>query len=267
MHTVSDKRVNIETAREKIIQAAGMGIDMAVLPEMFCCPYSGDCFAEYGEPDGGPAQAALSGLAKDLGIFIVGGSIPELADGKLYNTSYVYDAQGRQIAKHRKVHLFDIDVKGGIRFFESDYLSAGHEITMFETPFGLMGLCICFDFRFPEMARIMALKGAVAILVPAAFNMTTGPAHWETMFRQRAVDNQLFTVGVAPARDVTASYVSYGNSMAVNPWGEVIARCGGAPCIQIVDLDLSLVDGIRGQLPLLSGRRTDVYRVESAASS
>jgi len=261
MPVVSDKRANIEYACNKIIETARAGADMTVLPEMFCCPYSGEYFLDYGEADGGPAQTALSCTAKNMGIIVVGGSIPETDGGKLYNTSYAYDASGVQIAKHRKAHLFDVDVTGGIRFFESDHFAAGGKITTFDTRFGRFGLCVCFDFRFPEMARVMALRGALAIIVPAAFNMTTGAAHWETMFRQRAVDNQIFTIGAAPARDERAPYVSYGNSIIVDPWGEVVARCGGGEGILIVDIDFELVKKIRSQLPILSARRTDIYEV------
>ena len=259
MHVDFNKNNNIAAACNKIKEAGLLNIDMVVLPEMFCCPYSGKYFREYGEEEGGPVQETLSGLAKEMGIFIVGGSIPELCDNKIYNTSYVYDNNGKQIAKHRKAHLFDIDIKGKIRFFESEYLTAGDEITVFNSPFGIMGLCICFDFRFPEVASAMAKKGAVLIIVPAAFNMTTGPAHWETMFRQRAVDNQVFTIGAAPARDEDGVYVSYGNSIAVNPWGEVIARCGGNECTLIVDVDFKLVEDVRSQLPLISSRREELY--------
>ena len=263
MPVVCDKQANIGYARQKIYEAAQMNADMAVLPEMFCCPYSGGYFLNFSEADGGPAQAALSDTAKKTGMIIVGGSVPEADGGKLYNTSYVYDAAGVQIAKHRKAHLFDVDVIGGVRFFESDYFNAGDAVTVFDTSFGTLGLCVCFDFRFPEMARIMALKGAAAIIVPAAFNMTTGPAHWETMFRQRAVDNQIFTIGASPARDADAAYVSYGNSIVADPWGEVIARCGGGACTLITDLDFGLIDKIRDQLPLISARRTDMYEVRA----
>ena len=263
MPVVNDKRANIEYACSQIAETARTGADMVVLPEMFCCPYSGEYFLRYGEADGGPAQAALADIAQKTGVIVVGGSIPETDDGKLYNTSYVYDAAGVRIAKHRKAHLFDADVKNGIRFCESDHFAAGSAITIFDTRFGRFGLCVCFDFRFPEMARIMALNGALAIIVPAAFNMTTGPAHWETMFRQRAVDNQIFTIGAAPARDETAPYVSYGNSIIVDPWGEVAARCGGGACTLTVDLDLGMVDKIRSQLPLIGARRTDLYDVRA----
>ena len=208
MPVTADKRRNIETACGKIREAAGKGTDFAVLPEMFCSPYQNDCFRAYGENENGPALAALSALAAELGIYIVGGSIPELADGNIYNTSYVYGRRGELLAKHRKVHLFDIDVAGGQRFRESDTLSPGNAVTTFKTDFGIMGLCICFDLRFEELARCMCLRGARCIFVPAAFNMTTGPAHWELLFRQRAVDNQCFTVGVSPARDETAGYIA-----------------------------------------------------------
>lgn len=261
MMVTADKRQNIETACGKIREAAQHGADMAVLPEMFCCPYQNDCFRPYGEEENGPAQTALSALAAELGIYIVGGSIPELAAGNVYNTSFVYDRRGRRIARHRKVHLFDIDVAGGQRFRESDTLSPGNEITTFETEFGTCGLCICFDLRFEELARCMCLRGARVIFVPAAFNMTTGPAHWELLFRQRAVDNQCFTVGVAPARDEAGAYVSYGNSIAVDPWGTVLSRAGAEEATLYADLDLDRVEAVRTQLPILSARRTDLYEV------
>ena len=160
------------------------------------------------------------------------------------------------------MHLFDIDVAGGQRFFESETLSPGNEVTTFSTPFGMMGLCICYDFRFPELARLMADAGAKVILVPAAFNMTTGPAHWELLFRSRAVDNQVYTVGVAPARDPSASYRSWGHSIVCSPWGEVLSEMDEAEGVAITSLDLDRLDAVREQLPLLKHRRTDVYRVE-----
>ena len=261
MAVTADKQKNIETACEKIREAAGHGADVAVLPEMFCCPYENRCFRPYGEEAGGPAQRALSALAAELGIYIVGGSIPELAEGNVYNTSYVYGRDGALLAKHRKAHLFDIDVAGGQRFKESDTLSPGNAITTFDTEFGTCGLCICFDLRFEELARCMCLRGARVLFVPAAFNMTTGPAHWELLFRQRAVDNQCFTVGVSPARDETAGYVAYGNSLAVDPWGTVLCRADGGEAVLYADLDLDRIGAIRAQLPILSARRTDLYEV------
>ena len=124
-----------------------------------------------------------------------------------------------------------------------------------------MGLCICFDLRFQELARLMTLEGAQVLLVPAAFNMTTGPAHWELLFRQRAVDGQLFTVGVSPARDEAAAYVAWGHSIVCDPWGTVLRQCGAGEEAAVTELDLARVSAIRGQLPILSARRTDIYEI------
>lgn len=261
MPVTADKQQNIDLACAKIREAAVNKADIAVLPEMFCCPYENSCFRAYGEAEGGPAQRALSTLAAETGIYIVGGSLPELADGNVYNTSYVYGRRGQLLAKHRKAHLFDIDVAGGQRFKESDTLSPGSAVTTFETEFGTMGLCICFDLRFEELARCMCLRGAKVIFVPAAFNMTTGPAHWELLFRQRAVDNQCFTIGVSPARNEHASYVAYGNSIAVDPWGTVLCRAGAEETTLYAELDFERLTAVRQQLPILSARRTDLYEV------
>ena len=258
MSVTADRARNITAACQHIRRAAEGGADMAVLPEMFCCPYDNGCFLAYGEAAGGPAQMALSQIAAELGIYVVGGSLPELEGGKVYNTSYVYGRRGELLAKHRKVHLFDIDVKGGQRFKESDTLTAGDKATVFDTEFGPMGLCICYDFRFPELARRMVLDGARVILVPAAFNMTTGPAHWEVLFRSRAVDNQVFTFGTAPARDMDASYHSWGHSIAVSPWGTVLNQMDAEEGMQITSIDLDEVEQVREQLPLLKHRMADL---------
>ena len=236
--------------------------DLIMLPEMWNGPYEAKRFPDFAEPEGGPSWQFLSALAKERHVYLCGGSIAEREDDRVYNTAYVFDPDGRQIAKHRKMHLFDIDVKGGQRFFESDTLSPGNSVTVFSTPFCKMGLCICYDFRFPELTRLMVDAGAKVILVPAAFNMTTGPAHWELLFRQRAVDNQVYTVGVAPARDPAASYQSWGHSIVCSPWGEVLMQADEKESVAITSLDLDRVDEIRRQLPLLSQRRTDVYRLK-----
>ena len=258
-----DREANLSNAVACIRQAAAGGADIAVLPEMFGCPYENSAFTANAEPADGPSVTRLSRAAAEQGVYLVGGSIPLLEDGKLYNASFVFDRAGRIIAVHRKVHLFDIDVDGGQYFKESDTFAPGDSVTLFETEFGKMGLCICFDFRFPELARLMALEGARCIFVPAAFNMTTGPAHWELMFRQRAVDNQLFTVGAAPARS-RGGYVSYANSMVVSPWGDVLYRADEKPAVAVVEADLSRIESVRRQLPLLSARRTDLYFVGRA---
>ena len=259
MRVTRDKAENIAAACRLIRRAAEQGAEFVMLPEMFCCPYENGAFRPYGEEQDGPAQRALSALAAELGIWIVGGSIPELEGNRVYNTSFVYDSTGRQVARHRKMHLFDISVEGGQTFRESDTLSPGGEITVFDTPWGKMGLCICFDLRFEELTRLMALRGARVIFVPAAFNMTTGPAHWELLFRQRAVDNQLFTVGTSPARSESETYVAWGHSIVCDPWGSVLHQCGAEEEISITSLDLHRVESVRRQLPILRARREDIY--------
>ena len=259
MRVTRDRAENIAAACRLIRRAAEQGAEFVMLPEMFCCPYENGAFRPYGEEQDGPAQRALSALAAELGIWIVGGSIPELEGNRVYNPSFVYDSAGRQVARHRKMHLFDISVEGGQTFRESDTLSPGGEITVFDTPWGKMGLCICFDLRFEELARLMALRGARVIFVPAAFNMTTGPAHWELLFRQRAVDNQLFTVGTSPARSESETYVAWGHSIVCDPWGSVLHQCGAEEEISITSLDLHRVESVRRQLPILRARREDIY--------
>ena len=156
MPVTADKGENIASAVRKIREAAAQGADFAVLPEMFCCPYDNACFRAYGEAEGGEAQSALAALAGELGIYIVAGSLPELSEGKVYNTSFVYDRAGRPIARHRKAHLFDIDVAGGQRFFESETLSPGNGITPFATEFGTM---VLHHRRLPRPERGGGIRG------------------------------------------------------------------------------------------------------------
>ncbi len=254
------KEQNLVSACQSIMQAAQDGVDLVVLPEMFICPYQTDLFPIYAEDKDGAVISRLKDLACKLGIWIVAGSIPEIdTDGNLYNTSFVINRQGQIAARHRKVHLFSINVPGGQIFEERDTLMAGNQATVFDTEFGKIGLCICFDFRFPELTRQMTLAGAQLIIVPGAFNQTTGPAHWELMFRSRAVDNQVFTLGCAPARNPSASYQSWGHTILVDSWGTVVEQMENQAGIMSVAISLPEVENIRKALPLLSNRRPEIY--------
>jgi len=250
---------NIQSACRQVTTAAQAGADLVLLPEMFCCPYETANFPLYAQPQGGANWSTLSACARENNVYLVAGSMPERDGEAVFNTCYAFDRQGKQLAKYRKMHLFDVDIKGGQRFFESETLTAGSELAVFDTEFGRMGLMICFDIRFPELARLLALQGAKTILVPAAFNMTTGPAHWELHFRSRAVDNQVFLMGCSPARDLSASYHAYGHSLVVSPWGEILAKLEEQEGILYCDVDLQKTEAVREQLPLLKARRTDVY--------
>ncbi|EJO5348539.1 carbon-nitrogen hydrolase family protein [Clostridium botulinum] len=265
MQVQNDKKKNIEKAIQMLTKAKKGNCNIAVLPEMFNCPYENKCFKPYGEiiaeENGGETVKSIKKAAKDLNLYVVAGSIPEIEGDKVYNTSMIVDNKGTLIAKHRKVHLFDIDVKGGVTFKESDTLTPGNNITLFNTPWGRLGVMICYDIRFPELSRIMALKGAKIIFTPAAFNMTTGPAHWETLFKSRALDNQVYMVGVAPARDEKSNYISYGNSLIASPWGDIIDRLGYKENILFSEINLDYENNIREELPILKHRRTDMYNL------
>lgn len=182
---------------------------------------------------------------------MIGGSIPERKDTKLYNTSLTFSPNGKLLAVHRKVHLFDIDVPGKIRFQESEVLTGGQTLTEVETEYGKLGVAICYDVRFPEMAMIAARKGAVAMIYPGAFNLTyvpllsnitnlrTGPLHWELLARARAIDNQIYVAMCSPARDMDASYSAWGHSTIVDPNGEIIAKAGEGEEIIYANLSIS----------------------------
>lgn len=262
MNVVDDKKANLKKAGSFIADSAHSNADFIVLPEMFNCPYSNDKFVEYGENEHDSCTLnTISQLAESYNVYILAGSIPEREGDKLYNTSYLFDKTGSIIAKHRKMHLFDIDVKGRITFKESDVLTAGDDFTIADTDFGRIGIGICYDVRFVELARIMAEKGAEILFYPGAFNQTTGPAHWELLFRSRALDNQIFCIGVAPALNIDASYHSYGHSIIANPWGEVIAQAGEKEELVICEIDLSEIKKVREELPVLKNKRKDLYEV------
>jgi len=256
-----DKSTNIRLFQDWCRKIQSENVDMVCLPEMFNCPYDTALFPEYAETGEGETWTAMSKTAAENRLYIIGGSIPEMGNGCCYNTCYVFDRDGKQIGKHRKMHLFDIDIKGGQQFKESDTLSSGNEITVIDTEFGKIGVIICYDIRFPELIRLMALAGVETVFVPAAFNMTTGPVHWELTFRARALDNQIYLFGTSSAQSSQAGYKSYGHSIMVSPWGEVIEQLGLKEGIMINSTDPKYLKGIREQLPLLKHRRQDVYNL------
>lgn len=255
----ADKTVSKAAAKSMVGEAAANGAQVIALPEMWNCPYSNDFFREYAEDKNGPAVEFLSELAAKNNVYLIGGSIPEMENGKVFNTSFSFDRQGQLIGTHRKVHLFDIDVKGGIRFMESETLSPGNHTTIIETEFGKLGVAICYDVRFPELTRRMALEGAQLVILPAAFNLTTGPAHWHLTMRARALDNQIYFAAVSPARDMEGPYQAYGHSCIATPWGELVAEADIDETIVYGDIDLDYVSEIRQQLPLLKHRKPEVY--------
>lgn len=257
---------------------------LLMLPEIWNAPYAAARFAEYAEPlpepgadlsEGpSPSLQVVARLAVRHGVSVIAGSIPERGSGgRIYNTATLIDPQGRLRAKHRKVHLFDVDVPGGIRFHESDSLTAGDQLTVLSGSGGPLatglaeppnlGLLICYDIRFPELALLMQQRlGATVLACPAAFNTTTGPRHWHLVLRARAVDTQCFVMACSSARPPEGEgYPSYGHSLVVDPWGAVLAEAGTDEQVLHAALDLAQLALARQAIPTGFQRRHDLYRL------
>uniref|UniRef100_A0A1B6IMY0 omega-amidase n=1 Tax=Homalodisca liturata TaxID=320908 RepID=A0A1B6IMY0_9HEMI len=255
-----DLRENLQRAIKLIRDATANNSSLIVLPECFNSPYGTKHFPKYAEPiPNGETSKTLSEEAKANKVFLVAGSIPEREGNKFYNTTTVWSPSGELLGKHRKIHLFDIDIPGGVRFKESDCLSAGKDLTTFNISNLKIGVGICYDLRFSELSKIYRKQGVDMLLYPGAFNMTTGPLHWELLLRARAVDEQVFVAGVSPARDTTADYVAWGHSMVVDPWGKILQQADSQEETVIVDLDLAEIDNVRKQIPVYYQRREDLY--------
>lgn len=262
MRVVSNKLENLDRARKMVNMASQQGARVIVLPEIFNVPYEPKSMAANAESFGGPTTSLLSELACNNKIILVGGSIPEKDEtGKIFNTSYVFSQDGALIGKHRKVHLFDIDIPGQISFKESSVFSPGNSLQIIRHQDLVFAVIICYDIRFPELARMAALEGARLLIIPAAFNTVTGPAHWDLTMRSRALDNQLFVAACSPARNPGASYQAWGHSLVADPWGQIIGEAGIEEKIIEADLNWGLLDKVRGELPLLKHRRTDIYEL------
>ncbi|EKX55386.1 hypothetical protein GUITHDRAFT_99169 [Guillardia theta CCMP2712] len=271
----TNKKANIENAAAKIAAASKQGAEIIVLPECFNSPYGTKYFPEYAENviEGGQSETALmlSTAARDNKVFIVGGSFPEKEGEKIYNSCYIFNRDGDMVARHRKVHLFDIDIPGKITFKESDTLSPGDCPTIVDLsehggPPVRMGIGICYDIRFPELALLYRHLGCSMLVYPGAFNMVTGPAHWELLLRARAVDTQSFGIVCSPARDESADYIAWGHSMIVDPWGEKLGELQEKEDILMVDLDLTQLAKVvsrRQNMPYWLQRRQDIYKLSS----
>ncbi|RZC49404.1 hypothetical protein C5167_017839 [Papaver somniferum] len=266
LSVTADRKRSIAHACKAIEEAVEKGAQFVVLPEIWNSPYANDSFPVYAEDidagsDASPSTAMLSEVARNLKVTIVGGSIPERCGDKLYSTCFVFGKDGKLLAKHRKVHLFDIDIPGKITFMESKTLTAGENPTIVDTDVGRIGIGICYDIRFQELTMLYAARGAHLICYPGAFNMTTGPLQWELLQRARAVDNQLYVATCSPARDAGAGYVAWGHSTLVGPFGEVLATTEHDEAIIIGEIDYSLIELRRTNLPLEKQRRGDLYQL------
>jgi deaminated glutathione amidase len=259
MSSGEDVEGNRADAEALVSAAAHGGADLAALPEVF--PYRGPSrrHREIAEVVPGPTSDLLSSLARRHRLWVLGGSIVERDGPRVFNTSLLFDRSGEQVARYRKIHMFDVDLPDVAPVRESATFSAGEEIVTAETEFGRVGLSICYDVRFPELYRALAARGSELLFVPSNFQRTTGLAHWEVLLRARAIENQAFVV--APAQwgawgDPSKARCAFGHSLVADPWGRIVVRAAEEGTgVAFADLDFHELRRVRSVLPALAHRR------------
>jgi deaminated glutathione amidase len=261
MHSTADVQENLAVAERLIGQAAARGAQIIVLPERWNAIGSAELYPVVAEPlTASTSVRAVRRLATFHGVSIVAGSITERGaePGRVFNTSVVIDRSGQVIASYRKLHLFDVAV-GGFRYSESDTDDAGEAIVDVDVDGLAVGLSICYDLRFPELYRLLALRGVDVVTVPADFTLHTGKDHWELLLRARAVENGVYVIAAAQHGNRPDGRTAYGRSMIVDPWGTVLAQAPDGEGHIVAELDLDRLAEIRAQLPALANRRAEVY--------
>jgi predicted amidohydrolase len=275
LNSTADKPRNLEIAERLVREAASDGADFVVLPEKWTVLGSGEDLEAGAEPLEGESISAARSWARELGIDLLAGSFAELQetgaghDGhKLANTSVLIGRDGEIGAVYRKIHMFDVDV-GGVAYRESETEEPGEEIVLGEARSDLpdhrsicVGLSVCYDLRFPELYRVLAVRGARIITLPSAFTAETGRDHWEVLLRARAIENQAFVVAANQTGKTPPHYDSYGHSLSADPWGRVLAEVPDGEGFAAADLDLEEQERIRASLPSLANRRPEVYAPE-----
>jgi predicted amidohydrolase len=256
LNSRDDRELNVEVARALLDQAAAGGADLAVLPE-----YTDYLGPAQGAPPPGPLDgdypAAFADAAKELGIWVHLGSFHEAGpSGRSYNTSVVFDRTGNVAASYRKIHLYDVEIPGRVSFHESATIEPGTQPVVVDVDGVGVGLSICYDLRFPELYRRLAVAGGARVLVvPAAFMLHTGRDHWEVLLRARAIENQCYVLAAAQIGDHEPGRTCFGRSMVIDPWGTVIAQSPDTVGVIFADLDLDRLATIRAELPSLANRR------------
>ncbi len=252
-----DKASNLAEAERWLRQAASGGARLVVLPEVFIWRGNKKFEREFAETIPGPTSEILAALAIELKIFLLAGSILEAIPGspKAYNTSLLFDPSGNLLASYRKIHLFDVDLANGVSLRESDSRAHGSDIVAARTELGTLGLSVCYDLRFPELYRGLADQGAQLIFVPSAFTAFTGQAHWETLLRARAIENQAYIIAADQYGKSAKSFECHGHSMIVDPWGTILAELPDGPGVISAEIDLDQLVKVRAELPALAHRR------------
>lgn len=259
MTSTDDVGANLATAAQWIAQAADQGAELIALPENFAFLRREGMPIPCAQSLEGEIVGALRECAQRHRVWLVGGSFHEAVPGetRVGNTSVAVAPSGEIAAIYRKIHLFDVDLtaQGGQAYRESERVVPGAELASFETPFGVVGLSICYDVRFPELYRALADRGARFLCVPAAFARETGRDHWEVLLRARAIENQCFVLAPAQCGEHPGGRLTYGRSMVIDPWGLVVARAADRPGPVVADCHLDEQDRIRDALPALRHRR------------
>ena len=260
LNATADREGNIATADRLTHEAAERGAQLVVLPEKWPLLGSGEQLAAGAEPIDGPAMSWAREAARELSIELLAGSFTQLlADGRRQNTSLHISPDGEIRSIYRKIHMFDV-VVGGLEYRESEHEEPGDEIVVSHTDEGVgLGMSVCYDLRFPELYRILALRGARVIAVPAAFTLATTRDHWETLLRARAIENQAFVVAANQIGENEPGRFSGGRSMIIDPWGVVLAQATDTVGVIVADLDLERLESIRESLPSLANRRPQAY--------
>ena len=260
MNSASAVDENLAVANALLIEASQAGAAVVVLPENFCLMPANDAdrLAAAENDSSGPIQEFLSNTARELGIFIIAGTIPirSSVKNKVRSACLVYNNDGERIVRYDKIHLFNVELKNGESYSESDNFDAGNDLKIVDTPVGRVGLTICYDMRFPEMYRRLQEMGAELFVVPSAFTATTGRAHWELLLRSRAVENLAFVAAPAQVGEHANGRSTYGDSMIIDPWGNILARREQADAgVVVADIDLAQMRKTRERFPVLSHRR------------
>jgi predicted amidohydrolase len=266
LNSQHDRAANFAAIEGLVAEAAGRGARFVMLPEH--APYLGpkEGYQAGAEPIPGPTTARYAALARRHGIYLHAGSMVEETDlpGKYANTTVVFDPGGQQIAKYRKIHLYDVEIPGRVSVKESDSVAPGDEIVTVEIDGISFGLAICYDLRFPELFRLLALKGAEVLVNPAAFMLYTGRDHWEVLLRARAIENQAWMLAAAQWGKHEPNGACYGRSLVVDPWGTVVAQASDGVGIVVTDIDTAVVRQQRVELPSLANRQPAAYTLEEA---
>ncbi len=263
LNSNGDKARNLAAAEQLVRAAAADGAELVALPEKWNLLASGEDLTVGAEALDGPSLSAARSWVRELGIHLLAGSIAERVDdessGGVFNTSVLVGPDGADIATYRKIHMFDVEA-GGVAYRESEYEQAGGEIVSATLDGVELGLTVCYDLRFPELYRILAVRGARLIAVPSAFTAATGRDHWDVLLRARAIENQAFVVAPNQVGEAAPHYSSYGHSAIVDPWGVVLATAPDEECFVAAELDFAAQERIREQLPSLANRRPQAYR-------